>query len=100
MKLVMFHLRFTIYDLSAVARAGAFARIFHSEVGQNHTNHCSAGFQACVPWPFQPAFKHVCAYMLMGFSHPFPNHDISGFDGILGQPAAGVSPRPECKPML
>ena len=23
------------------------ARIFHSEVGQNHANHCSAGFQAC-----------------------------------------------------
>ena len=62
--------------------AGLLARIFHSEVGQNHANPGSAGFQACriagfltcVLWPFQPAFKRICAYIFIGFSHLFPNH--------------------------
>ena len=27
-----------------------------------------AGLQTCVPWPFQPAFKRLCAWIFMGLS--------------------------------
>ena len=33
-----------------------------------------AGFQTCGPWPFQPAFKRLCAWIFMGCSRLFPNH--------------------------
>jgi len=49
-------------------------RIFHSEVGQNHANPCSAGFQACRsagfqtcgPWPCQNGFARGCPQVFMG----------------------------------
>jgi hypothetical protein len=33
-----------------------------------------ADFQTCGPWPFQPAFKRLCAWTFMGCSRLFPNH--------------------------
>jgi len=48
-------------------KALPLTRIFHSETGKTMANHCSAGFQTCVPCRFNHAFERVCAPIFIGF---------------------------------